>query len=108
MRHSQTILIRYSNSTNNTTTTHLVGQLLAELHTPLVERVQPPHEALDRSAVLVDGQELASRKGVELREEKGQRRPVSREHLGRDSREAAGRGEGGGWPILYFSATLTW
>lgn len=85
-----------------TTTTHLVGQLLAELHTPLVKRVQPPHEALDRSAVLVDGQELASRKGVELREEKGQRRPVSREHLWRDLWEG---GRGG---LAFFFSTGIW
>ena len=48
---------------------HLRGQLLAELHPPLVERVQPPHETLHRRAVLVGGQQLPAGEGVELREE---------------------------------------
>lgn len=60
---------------------HLRSQLLAELHTPLVERVQPPHEPLNRRAVLVDGQELPAREGVELGEEQRQRRPVPGEDL---------------------------
>src|SRR5699024_8030319 len=45
----------------------LVRQLLAELHTPLVEGRDPPHPALHEGAVLVQGDELAGHGRRQLR-----------------------------------------
>ena len=43
----------------------LLGQDLAKLDAPLIEGVESPDEALGGGAVLVDGQELTNRKGIQ-------------------------------------------
>ena len=47
---------------------HIGGQALPELHPPLVERVDVPHEALHRRPVLVQRQHLAEVVSVHLGE----------------------------------------
>jgi len=47
----------------------LLGEFLAELHAPLVERVDAPDDALRKNLVLVQGDQLAERGGVELLEQ---------------------------------------
>src|SRR5918999_142448 len=59
----------------------LLGKDLAQLHAPLVERVDAPDRALDECDVLVEGDDLAERGGGQLRREDGGRRPVARHHL---------------------------
>src|SRR5437879_11830071 len=47
----------------------LVAQLLAELHAPLVEGVDAPHDALREHAVLIERDEPAEGCGIELLEQ---------------------------------------
>eukprot|EP00639_Heterosigma_akashiwo_P001725 CAMPEP_0194577222 /NCGR_PEP_ID=MMETSP0292-20121207/12074_1 /TAXON_ID=39354 /ORGANISM="Heterosigma akashiwo, Strain CCMP2393" /LENGTH=651 /DNA_ID=CAMNT_0039429529 /DNA_START=282 /DNA_END=2236 /DNA_ORIENTATION=+ len=55
------------------------GQLLPQLHAPLVKGVDAPDEALHGRAVLVERDQLAGGVGRELGEEQAQRGPVTRE-----------------------------
>mmetsp|Transcript_12616 Transcript_12616/g.31058 ORF Transcript_12616/g.31058 Transcript_12616/m.31058 type:complete len:200 (-) Transcript_12616:154-753(-) len=58
---------------------HLLGQYLSELNTPLIERINLPNKPFDRSAMLKYGQELAQAVSVQLWQEHGGRRPIARE-----------------------------
>jgi len=88
-------------------TGELRRQLLAELDTPLIERVDVPDDALHEHLVLVERDELTQRRGIDALGQNQRARPVAgiaavritrtlvrstlgkREHL----REAIGRGE---------------
>lgn len=78
---------------------HFPCQRLAQLHAPLVERVDAPNEALHRDAVLVKGEELADGVGGQEGEEDAEGGAVARESLG-ENRGGNGsecwRGGGGG------------
>src|SRR5699024_8051953 len=58
---------------------YLQGQLLAELHAPLVERVDAPDGAFGEGDVLVQGDQLAQHAGRESRREDRRRRPIAAE-----------------------------
>ena len=62
----------------------LGGKDLAQLHAPLVERVDAPDKALHSRAVLVEGEKLPDGEGRELREHEAEGGPVAREGLVRD------------------------
>ena len=53
------------------------SERLAELHAPLVERVDAAEHALDERAVFVKGEQLTETARVELRQEQGRRRPIA-------------------------------
>mmetsp|Transcript_41491 Transcript_41491/g.98322 ORF Transcript_41491/g.98322 Transcript_41491/m.98322 type:complete len:541 (-) Transcript_41491:159-1781(-) len=69
------------------------GELLPELDAPLVERVDPPEEALHHDAVLVDGEQLPDGEGRELGQEEAEGGAVPVEGLVRD--ELGGDARGG-------------
>ena len=56
-----------------------VGQLLAELDAPLVEAVDPPHDALDEHEVLVESDQLTEYGWCEFGRHDRGRRPVAGE-----------------------------
>mmetsp|Transcript_51742 Transcript_51742/g.117856 ORF Transcript_51742/g.117856 Transcript_51742/m.117856 type:complete len:339 (-) Transcript_51742:765-1781(-) len=57
----------------------LLGQHFAQLHAPLVERVDVPHEALDGNAVFVEAEELAEHVRAQVGDEDGHGGPVAGE-----------------------------
>ena len=63
-----------------------LGQLLAQLHAPLVERVDAPDHALREDLVLVHREQHAQRPRRQLLEQDRVRRPVARERLLRHQR----------------------
>src|ERR1700731_1589797 len=64
----------------------LLGELLAELHAPLIERVDAPYDALREHAVLVERGEPAESGGIELLEQHDGARPTPGVDLVRDER----------------------
>eukprot|EP00962_Isochrysis_galbana_P029201 scaffold9325_cov97-Isochrysis_galbana.AAC.1 len=64
----------------------LLGQLLAQLHAPLVERVDIPHHTLHEDLVLVHCDEPTQREGVELVKQDRVGRLVAGEDLVRQQR----------------------
>src|ERR1700739_2276188 len=75
----------------------LLGELLAELDSPLVEGVDPPHQALSQHAVLVERDELAERRRVQLLEENDSARTAAGIDLVRNERRDARRWQ----PLAY-------
>src|SRR3984893_14309783 len=64
----------------------LLGELLTELHAPLVERVDAPYDALREHAVLVERDEPAERGRIELLEQHDGARTAPRVDFVRDER----------------------
>src|SRR5580700_10736314 len=64
----------------------LLGELLAELHAPLIERVDAPYDALREHAVFVERDEPAESGGIELLEQYDGARATPRVDLVRDER----------------------
>mmetsp|Transcript_34061 Transcript_34061/g.78626 ORF Transcript_34061/g.78626 Transcript_34061/m.78626 type:complete len:460 (+) Transcript_34061:222-1601(+) len=60
---------------------HLLRQHLPQLHPPLIERVDPPHEPLHRRAMLVRRQQLSHGEGVQTGHEQGAGGTVAGEDL---------------------------
>src|SRR6266850_2711989 len=57
-----------------------LSQYLAEFHTPLVERIDVPENALSEDGVLIKSDKFAERPGRELFSQDRVRRPVAFEH----------------------------
>ena len=64
--------------------TKIVRHLLAELHSPLVEGVDAPHDALDERDVLVEGDQLTENRGAKVGGHDRRRRLIAFEDAGRD------------------------
>src|SRR5437016_2276086 len=64
----------------------LLAQLLAELHAPLIEGVDAPHDALREHAVLVERNEPAEGCGIEFLEQHDGARTAAGVDLVRDQR----------------------
>src|ERR1700722_856858 len=62
----------------------LRGELLAQFHPPLVERVDPPHHALGEYAVFVESDQPPERRRVEALEQNDRVGTAARIHLVRD------------------------
>src|SRR3989338_2857377 len=58
-----------------------VGELFAELNTPLIERIDIPDDALDEDLVFVHGNEETESVGSETRKEKAVGRTIAREYF---------------------------
>src|SRR5438876_9588813 len=62
----------------------LLGEPLAELNAPLIERIDAPDDALREHAVLVERDELTQGRGIELLEQHDGARTAPRVDLVRD------------------------
>src|SRR6478736_3399370 len=59
-------------------------KLLTQLHTPLIERIDTPHNALYEYLVFVERDQLAERRRIKSREQDQRDRPVARMNLVRN------------------------
>src|SRR5262252_5867849 len=63
-----------------------LGQHFSQLDSPLVERIDVPHDALRENGVLVEGHQLAECSWRQLLREDGVRRAIAFEHPMRNER----------------------